>query len=100
MAKFGDLFEKDGTVYRITNVPTKSADTYSIEPLHRKVEDILKKGVVVAQHFFLAPGGEKIHGVKEAELGNIVSTGTAVSLAGDPQVVEEVVPEVPKKKKK
>ena len=42
MAKFGDLFMKDGVAYKVTAVPTEEGGTYSVIAMHTKSTPLVK----------------------------------------------------------
>lgn len=81
MVKFGDLFEKDGHILRVTAVSTDEVPTYTTETLHRKVETLQKVVTTSQTQSFLIPFGTAVTGVAESALGNPVGLGTAIASA-------------------
>ena len=83
MANFGDLFAKDGIVYKITAVPEGEVTTYSWEALHRKVETLENTVTSSQTQSFLVPIGDIVTGVALEDLGTLIGAGTGIASALD-----------------
>lgn len=79
MAKFGDLFMKDGVAYRVTAVPTEEGGTYSVIALHTKSTPLVKTITSSQSTTDLVPSGAIITGIAEDDLGTLVSHNSATA---------------------
>lgn len=79
MAKFGDLFMKDGVAYKVTAVPTEEGGTYSVIAMHTKSTPLVKTITSSQSTTDLIPSGAIITGIAEDDLGTLVSHNSATA---------------------
>lgn len=79
MAKFGDLFMKDGVAYKVTAVPTEEGGAYSVIAMHTKSTPLVKTITSSQSTTDLIPSGAIITGIAEDDLGTLVSHNSATA---------------------